>query len=168
MAQESSLASLEAFAARHAQQIDGLFGEQNCNQWTLARNCFTEALRRSAEKRYRGVRASPAKVEIYLKSLHLEDLALACACSEGKEAAWEFFVAHFRQELHIAARAILRASGHGDDARAAQLADSLDAEIYGLSPARSGPRKSLFEYFHGRSKLATSLRPVLAQPPGYL
>ncbi len=163
MAQESSLASLEAFSTRHAQLIDCLFGEANCQQWNLARNCFAEALRRSAEKRYRGVRASPAEVEIYLKSLHLEDLALACACSEGKEAAWEFFVAHFRQELHIAAGAILRASGHGDDARAAELADSLYAELYGVSPARSGQRKSLFEYFHGRSKLSTWLRAVLAQ-----
>jgi RNA polymerase sigma factor (sigma-70 family) len=163
MAQESSLASLDAFSTQHAYLVDWLYGEAKCARWDLARSRFAETLRRSAEKRYRGVRASAAEVEIYLKSLHLEDLALACACGEGKEAAWEFFVAHFRQELHIAARAILRTSGDGDDARAAELADSLYAELYGLSPARSGQRKSLFEYFHGRSKLSTWLRAVLAQ-----
>jgi RNA polymerase sigma-70 factor (ECF subfamily) len=90
-------------------------------------------------------------------------LALACACGEGQEAAWEFFVAHFRQDLRSAARAILRASGAGDEARATDLADSLYAELYGVSPTASGRRKSLFEYFHGRSKLSTWLRAVLAQ-----
>jgi len=120
-------------------------------------------LRRSAEKRYGGARAGAAEVEAYLKSLHLEDLALACACGEGLEAAWEFFIKHFRQELRAAARAILRASGAGDETRAEELADSLYAELYGVSPTGSGRRKSLFEYFHGRSKLSTWLRAVLAQ-----
>src|SRR5260370_21413588 len=151
MAQESSLASLDAFSVQHAHLIDCLYAEANCARWDLACNCFAEALRRSAEKRYRGVCASAAEVEIYLKSLHLEDLALACACGAGTEAAWEFFVCHFRQELHIAARAILRSAVAGDYARAADLADSLYAELYGVNPARSGQRKSLFEYFHGRS-----------------
>ncbi len=107
--------------------------------------------------------ASAAEVEIYLKSLHLEDLALARACEEGMEAAWEFFVSRFRPELRLAALAILRASGGGDDARAAELADSLYAELYGVSPSGSGRRKSLFEYFHGRSKPSTWLRAILAQ-----
>jgi RNA polymerase sigma factor (sigma-70 family) len=163
MAQESTLASLDAFSTTNAHLIGCLHAEAKCARWDLARNRFAEALRRSAEKRYRGVRPSAAEVEIYLKSLHLEDLALACACGQGSEAAWEFFVAQFRQELRTAARAILRISGAGDDARAAELADSLYAELYGVSPTGSGRRKSLFEYFHGRSKLSTWLRAVLAQ-----
>jgi RNA polymerase sigma-70 factor (ECF subfamily) len=163
MAQESTFASLDAFSAQHAHLIEWLHAEANCARWGLSRNRFAEALRRSVEKQYRGVRASAAEVEAYLKSLHLEDLALACACSESTEAAWEFFVAHFRQELRAAARAILCTSGAGDDARAEELADSLYAELYGVSPTGSGQRKSLFEYFHGRSKLSTWLRAVLAQ-----
>lgn len=103
------------------------------------------------------------EAEAYLKSLHLEDLALACACSEGIETAWEFFIAEFRSELRSAARAILRVSGSGDASRAEELADSLYAELYGVRSAGGGRRKSLFEYFHGRSKLSTWLHAVLAQ-----
>ena len=163
MAQESTLASLDAFSTQHAHLIDWLCVEAKCARWDLPSDCFAEALRRSAERRYRGEHPTAVEVQIYLKSLHLEDLALACACGQGTEAAWEFFVAHFRQELRTAARAILRTSGAGDDARADELADSLYAELYGVSPTRSGRRKSLFEYFHGRSKLSTWLRAVLAQ-----
>src|SRR6266566_3229105 len=163
MAQEPTIAPLDAFCAQYARLIEWLHAEAKGARWGLARNRFAEALRRSAEKRYGSARAGAAEVEAYLKSLHLEDLALACACGEGLEPAWEFFVKHFRQELRAAARAILRASGAGDETRAEELADSLYAELYGVSPTGSGRRKSLFEYFHGRSKLSTWLRAVLAQ-----
>ena len=163
MAQEPTIAPLDAFFTQYARLIEWLHAEAKGARWGLARNRFAEALRRSAEKRYGSARAGAAEVEAYLKSLHLEDLALACACGEGLEAAWEFFIKHFRQELRAAARAILRASGAGDATRAEELADSLYAELYGVSPTGSGRRKSLFEYFHGRSKLSTWLRAVLAQ-----
>jgi RNA polymerase sigma-70 factor len=163
MAQEPTIAPLDAFFTQYARLIEWLHAEAKGARWGLARNRFAEALRRSAEKRYGGARAGAAEVEAYLKSLHLEDLALACACGEGLEAAWEFFVKHFRQELRAAARAILRPSGAGGETRAEELADSLYAELYGVSPTGSGRRKSLFEYFHGRSKLSTWLRAVLAQ-----
>src|SRR5439155_12841327 len=45
---------------------------------------------------------------------------------------------------------------------ARELADSLYADLYGLSD-RGVERKSLFRYYHGRSSLATWLRAVLAQ-----
>jgi len=163
MAQETSFAPHDAFCAQYARLIEWLHAEAKGARWGLARNLFAEALRRSAEKRYGGARARIAEVETYLKSLHLEDLALACACGEGLEPAWEFFIKHFRQELRAAARAILHTSGTGDETRAEDLADSLYAELYGISPTGSGRRKSLFEYFHGRSKLSTWLRAVLAQ-----
>jgi RNA polymerase sigma-70 factor (ECF subfamily) len=163
MAQESTFAPLDAFYAEYGPLIDCLHAEANCSRWGLSRNRFAEALRRSTEKRYRGGRAGAGEVEAYLKSLHLEDLALACACAEGVETAWEFFVAQFRQDLRTAARAILRTSGAGDDARAEELADSLYAELYGVTPTGGGRRKSRFDYFHGRSKLSTWLRAVLAQ-----
>jgi RNA polymerase sigma-70 factor len=163
MTQESTLESLNAFSTRHADLIVWGHADANCARWKVSPERFAEALRCSAEKRFRGVRANTAEIEAYLKSLHLEDLALACACSEGVEAAWEFFIAHFRKELRAAARAILRASGTGDETRAEELADSLYAELYGIGPVGSGRRKSLFEYFHGRSKLSTWLRAVLAQ-----
>src|SRR5258706_3453281 len=163
MEQESTLAPITAFSKQFAHLIDWLHAEANCARWGLARGRFAEALRRSVEKRFRGTRPDAAEVEVYLKSLHLEDLALACACADGEETAWEFFVGQFRQELRAAAGAILRASGAGDDLRAEELADSLYAELYGVTPAGSGRRKPLFEYVHGRSKLSTWLRAVLGQ-----
>jgi RNA polymerase sigma-70 factor (ECF subfamily) len=88
--------------------------------------------------------------------LRLADLALACACSAGNSAAWDHFVAQYRPELYRAARAIAGESG------ARELADSLYAELFGLRE-KGGQRKSLFDYFHGRSKLGTWLRAILAQ-----
>lgn len=160
---ESPLSSLDQFLAHYAYLVRGLHGEAMCARWGLPPEAFAESLRRSAEKRFGGAQPDPSGIETYLKSLHLEDLALACACSEGIEQAWEFFIAHFRQDLRNAASVMLRASGRADDARAEELADSLYAELYGIRSGVDGRRKSLFEYFHGRSKLSTWLRAVLAQ-----
>jgi RNA polymerase sigma-70 factor (ECF subfamily) len=91
-----------------------------------------------------------------LRSLHLEDLALAAACADGAEAAWEHFVRDHRPVLYRAADAIDRTGA------AREAADSLYAELFGLAE-RDGERRSLLRYFHGRSSLATWLRAVLAQ-----
>ena len=163
MAQDSLFLNPQDFFAQYRRLLDALYAEARASQWGLSREGFAEGLRRSAEKRFHGARSSAAEVEAYLKSLRLEDLALACACGEGIEAAWEYFVAHFRQELRDASRAILRSSGSGNDSRAEELADSLYVELYGLRSTEDGRRKSLFQYFHGRSKLSTWLRAVLAQ-----
>ena len=91
------------------------------------------------------------------------DLALARACASGDDAAWERFVAEYRPILYASARALT-----GDEASARELADSLWAELYGVGRTRvslepGGERRSLLEYFHGRAKLSTWLRSVLAQ-----
>jgi len=163
MDRESPREPLDAFMSRHAALLESVCAGARCARWGLPRERFAEALRRSAAKRFGGMPVAPGELGRYLHSLHLEDLALACACSEGIEGAWEFFVAHFRQGLRGAARAILHAAGSSDQARAEELADSLYADLYGLSSPRGERRKSLFEYFHGRSKLSTWLRAVLAQ-----
>jgi RNA polymerase sigma-70 factor, ECF subfamily len=98
----------------------------------------------------------PRAIHTYLESLHAADLALACACSEGCAAAWDYFMARFRPELYRAGRAIAGESAGRD------LADSLYAELYGLREV-AGRRKSLFDYFLGRSKLTTWLHAILAQ-----
>ena len=135
--------------------------------WNLPRDEFQAALQRSAAKRFAGAPADPAKLEAYLDALHAGDLALALACAAGNDAAWDTFMAEFRPELYRAARAIC---GAGGDAAARELADSLYADLYGLPADRQGGlresgarRKSLFEYFHGRSKLSTWLHAVLSQ-----
>lgn len=119
---------------------------------------FAAALERSVAGRFREEKKppSPAEVESYLESLQLGDLALACACAEGHDAAWEHFVRAYRQDLYAAARAVAK------DANPHELADSIYAELFGLEE-KDGKRRSLFAYFHGRSKLSTWLRAIVAQ-----
>ncbi|HEX3377568.1 MAG TPA: sigma-70 family RNA polymerase sigma factor [Candidatus Acidoferrales bacterium] len=163
MSEEKPFASLNQFLAQFSQVVTELHEVAGCARWGLSQKDFADALRRSAEKRFAAMNPNPGEIEAYLKSLHIEELALACACSEGNENAWEYFIAHFRQDLHKAANAILGGSGQAGGGRAEELADSLYAELYGVRSNEAGKRKSLFEYFHGRSKLSTWLRAVLAQ-----
>jgi RNA polymerase sigma factor (sigma-70 family) len=130
-------------------------------EWQLTRETFETTLERSVAQRFSGATASNKQVEAYLEGLHARDLALARACSAGNPAAWEFFVNEHRQEMYRAARAIV-GGGDAGEAAARELADSLYADLYGLRESAEG-RKSLFDYFHGRSKLSTWLRAVLAQ-----
>jgi RNA polymerase sigma-70 factor len=125
-------------------------------RWDLPADAFGAALRRSVDHRFAGRPPSAAEVEQYLEALHLEDLALACACARGHESAWVHFIREYRPVL-------LRIASRGQQAdRARDVADSIYAELYGLDE-RDGARRSLFDYFHGRSSLAGWLRAVVAQ-----
>ena len=129
-------------------------------EWNLTAGEFQAALERSAAHRYGGAEPPPeSAIEAYLETLNVGEIALARACSAGNAAAWDFFVAQFRPELYRAARAI---TGNAGESAARELADSLYADLYGLRE-REGQRKSLFDYFQGRSKLGTWLRAILAQ-----
>jgi RNA polymerase sigma-70 factor len=136
-----------------------LFSETVARRWRLSCKVFEDALARSARKRL-GARVDAREFAGYVSTLHLEDLALACACLEGSEAAWEEFAANYRGYLRAASAAILRCAA--SDPSAIELADSLLTDLYGLS-GQSSANRSLFRYFHGRSSLKTWLRAVLAQ-----
>lgn len=140
--------------------VDWLYAQSQAGRWGLSRQVFSGALERSAKKRCAAADATPLQLEEFLSTLHLEDLALACACAEGCEAAWERFFATYRPYLRAAAAAILRCGA--SSAEACELADSLFADLYGLADGK-GNARSLFRYFHGRSSLKTWLRAVLAQ-----
>lgn len=117
---------------------------------------FARALEASAGRAFAGRTPDARELERYLSSLHLEDLALACACASGDEPAWEHFVLVQRPLLYRAADSLDPGGGARD------LADSLYADLFGLGD-HAGERQSLFRYFHGRSSLTTWLRAVLAQ-----
>jgi RNA polymerase sigma-70 factor, ECF subfamily len=116
--------------------VERLYRRAHAERWRVPLERFAEALERSAE---RGGD---------LGKLHLEDLALACGCAAGDEAAWEHFIREHRPTLYRAADALDRAGGARD------LADGIYGELF---------EQSLFRYFHGRSSLSTWLRAVLAQ-----
>ena len=152
------------FLATYSELLDELYAQSQAARWNVAREDFAGALYHSATSHFGGaVSDAPrhdAAVETYLRTLRLEDLALACALRLGSHHAWEEFVANYRPLLYAAARAIVAERG---EAYARDLADSLYAELYGLDSSGAVRRRSLLEYFHGRSKLATWLRTVLAQ-----
>lgn len=133
-----------------------LYQEAGAGRWELPPEAWAEALTRSAARAFAGRSPTGTELERYFSSLHLDDLALACACAQGHDAAWDHFVAHFRPALYRAADAV-DASGN-----AREVADALHAELFGLTE-RDGRRRSLFLYFHGRSSLATWLRSLVAQ-----
>jgi RNA polymerase sigma factor (sigma-70 family) len=127
-------------------------------RWGISEGRFTEELVRCAEARFRGTAPSRSELQGYLGTLHLEDLRLACACADAVPEAWEYFVGQYRGYLRGCAAVLLNRSAGAPEAE--ELADSLFAELYGLSAEKRG---SLLRYFHGRSSLKTWLRAVLAQ-----
>jgi RNA polymerase sigma-70 factor (ECF subfamily) len=92
-----------------------------------------------------------------LLSLRLEELVLARACVAGNERAWDIFLSRYRAAMYDAAYRIAH-----DEASARLLADSLYADLYGLSE-RGEVRVSKLHYYLGRGSLAGWLRTVLAQ-----
>ena len=100
---------------------------------------------------------SPGQRADFCAALRLEELALARACAAGNDLAWQDFISRYRQKLHSMALHITR-----DGAHAAELADSLFADLYGVN-ARDGVRSSKLVFYTGRGSLEGWLRTVMAQ-----
>ncbi len=77
------------------------------------------------------------------------DVLLARACAEGNEAAWNQFVAIYRQKLNVFACSITP-----EHCAAADLADSLFGSLYGTARLHA---------YSGRGSLEAWLRAVLAR-----
>ena len=77
-----------------------LYKRAKAERWRLPSGEFARALESSAARVPGGETARAGDLERYLVSLHLEDLALACACAVGDEAAWEHVVREFRPLLY--------------------------------------------------------------------
>ena len=153
-----SVVSLEQLQQSYARVIERLYAKARPQRWELSAADFAETLHRSLVGRF-DAEAQPAApdLEAYLDSLFVEDLALAGACERGTQAAWIEFLTRYRPALFGAALALAR-----DETRAREITDTLYAELYGLEE-RDGRRRSLFQYFHGRSSLTTWLRSVVSR-----
>jgi RNA polymerase sigma-70 factor (ECF subfamily) len=102
--------------------------------------------------------AASSKLQLeFLSSIRAHDLALARACAMGNEQAWAVFLAEYREMLYGAAYAIA-----GDSVTGRELADSLYAELFGMT-TRDGRRRSKLDFYTGRGSLAGWLRSVLAR-----
>ncbi|HMD97467.1 MAG TPA: sigma-70 family RNA polymerase sigma factor [Terriglobia bacterium] len=98
------------------------------------------------------------QAEALLGSLHLEELALARACAQGSEPAWEIFLNRYREKLYDAGEAIAR-----DESVGRELADGLYADLFGTRQGLGGGRISKLDSYTGRGSLEGWLRTVLAQ-----
>jgi RNA polymerase sigma factor (sigma-70 family) len=128
-------------------------------RWGISTEQFTGELACCVESRFRDQQLpSVEDLNAYVGILRLNDLGLACACADGVVEAWEHFVGTYRDYLRACAGVMLKRSANAPECL--ELADSLFAELYGLSAEKRG---SLLRYFHGRSSLKTWLRAVLAQ-----
>jgi RNA polymerase sigma-70 factor len=146
---------IEQFRRAHGPLLESLYSGSQAARWDVPPADFARALHASVAGRFGNETPDPSAVTRYLEHLHAGDLALACACRAGHDGAWEHFVREYRPGLYGAARQI-----GGDEAR--ELADGLYGELFGIGE-REGERRSLFAYYHGRSRLATWLRSVLVQ-----
>ncbi len=136
--------------------FERLHRRSRADRWGLSAERLRQAAVAGIDRAFRDTAPSPEQIARHLDALHAEDLALACACADGHEDAWEHFMREYRPALYRAGDAIAP-GGAGRE-----LADSLYAELYGLKADDAG-RRSHFVYFHGRSSLVTWLRTVLAQ-----
>jgi RNA polymerase sigma-70 factor len=152
-----SVVSLEQLQQSHARVLERLYDKARPQRWELSAEQFAGVVHRSLVARFSDGVPATADLEQYLDSLFVEDLALAGACERGTQAAWIEFLARYRPALFGAALALAR-----DESRAQEITDALYAELYGLEE-RDGRRRSLFQYFHGRSSLTTWLRSVVSR-----
>ena len=90
--------------------VERLYRQAKADRWRAPMDRFAQALEASAARAFAGRRPDPRELERYLTSLHLEDLALACACAAGDEEAWEHFVLEQRPLLYRAATRSIRAA----------------------------------------------------------
>lgn len=135
--------------------VKRLHQKANAGRWNVTPDRFGAALESSIAHAFPDG-ATAAVAERHAGALNLADLALAVACADGNEQAWEHFIREHRPILYRAADAIDKTGA------AREAADALYADLFGMT-GQEGERRSLFRYFHGRSTLATWLRAVLAQ-----
>lgn len=156
---DSTMVAPEDIQRLHARAIQELPLLAAC----LSLESMCVAVGRSAAHHFETNVTGARAVAAYVASLQAGDLGLAIACAAGSGEAWDHVVLTYRPMLYRAA-AILS----GDDRAGRDLADGLWAELYGVgrtkaSLAPEAERKSLIGSFHGRARLSTWLRSVLAQ-----
>ena len=135
--------------------LDPLFIASRAASWDVTFETFAAAIAASVSHRFGSAAADAEEVDRFVRTLHVEDLGLACACQQGHEGAWEHFVRELRPVLYSAARTVAGENGR-------ELADGLFAELFGLNE-KGESRRSLLSYYHGRARLGVWLRTVLAQ-----
>ena len=135
--------------------IASRYGESGAEFYGISAERF-QGIVAAVVVRYAANLSEAERVEL-VASLRVEELVLARACSAGIEAAWNVFIPRFRAALHATACRLT-----GDQASGRELADGLNADLYGI-PNSEGRRISKLDYYMGRGSLEGWLRAVLAR-----
>src|ERR1700722_1094932 len=133
-----------------------LYAKSFCEQIGLPREAFAAILCEVGAKQFTPA-TSVSEIRTFLLSLRVDELALARACADGDNSAWEVFLTRYREKLYLSALRIAR-----EDSAARDLADTLYADLYGTH-TREGQRVSKLASYTGRGSLEGWLRTVLSQ-----
>lgn len=136
--------------------INELYAKSGAAGFGLTREVFKQAVQGVIAK-YLPTDAPRAGVRDFCFTLRVEELALARACADGQERAWEVFLTRYREKLYNIAGYIAKES-----ASARELADSIYADLYGTT-LREGKRNSKLASYTGRGSLEGWLRTVVTQ-----
>jgi RNA polymerase sigma-70 factor, ECF subfamily len=136
--------------------VNELYQKSRGAEFGLTREAFESVIQEVLAK-YLPVEAPPSHANDLCTSLRVEELALARACAAGHERAWEIFLTRYREKLYNIAGYIAKESS-----AARELADSLYADLYGIT-TREGKRNSKLASYTGRGSLEGWLRTVMAQ-----
>ena len=131
-----------------------LYTKSACEKFELSRESFATILCEVGQK-YATPASTEPEIRIFFLSLRVDELALARACAQGNNSAWEIFLTRYRQKLYLSALRIAR-----EDSAAHELADTLYADLYGTN-TRDGKRVSKLASYTGRGSLEGWLRTVL-------
>src|SRR3954463_640156 len=143
-------------AAGVSARAEELYARSKASSFGVTREEFEGWLVGIAQK-YLPSEATQHETEELIATVRVEDLSLARACAAGHERAWEQFMARFRELLYDAALGIAKESSQAKD-----LADSIYADLYGMSE-REGRRSSKLASYTGRGSLEGWLRTVISQ-----
>jgi RNA polymerase sigma-70 factor (ECF subfamily) len=158
---ESGVQSVVQFPAELESVMLDLYQKSHGEDFGLSSDQFANILKEVVAKYFpqgtlSGGTHEP-ELEEFLRSLRVEDLALARACAIGREPAWDVFLLRYRGKLYDIAAYITKESS-----AARELADSLYADLYGTG-SDDGHRVSKLASFTGRGSLEGWLRAVMGQ-----
>jgi RNA polymerase sigma-70 factor, ECF subfamily len=142
------------------QALERLWHASDATRFGITQTRFAEILAQAGEAQAWGGAEGDVGVSAkarFVESLRIDELILARACAAGNDAAWDLFLTRYREVLYRAAYSIARQESAGRE-----LADSLYADLYGITQP-GAPRRSRLESYMGRGSLAGWLRAVLAQ-----
>ena len=151
----STLADIPTLGSAVSKTIAQRYDESSAERYGITPESFHNIVA-AVVFRYASEAGEQEQLDV-VATLHVEELALARACSAGNETAWEVFLTRFRVPLYESAYRIAK-----DETTGRELADGLYADLYGM-PNREGHRISRLDYYMGRGSLEGWLRTVLSQ-----